>query len=397
MSWSKKLITLLPDSWQDRILARVIASNRWNRVPTFHMLFESYVLLGADREDLLQVFVAASDLGASLYHHSRRVSRQREAIADQLSGSKARLDYQKALMLYFLADWVAFEEERVAENYHDLLRVSQKIDGLAERTTEKVIFPWSEGHIAARFRVPDASEPPAEGYPVVMLAQGNDTVKETLLYIEDELLDHGFAVLNVDQAGWGESRLSGNRYRSLDDARALADQCISFFDRNPLTDVTKAVVLGFSGGGTWAAMTAGTDSRFGWLVAIGGAIYNLDKSIRWLPAMQKRQVMKHWGCKESEIEGILRNMALNDLLPNITARCLLVHGEKDTLVPVATIHKAAELITGPVDVRIVPGGDHMCSATLKEKQIPEVVAWLRAEVGPEPQPQGHSSRIMRAP
>jgi pimeloyl-ACP methyl ester carboxylesterase len=382
MSWSKKLITLLPDRWQDQILAQVIASNRWNRVPTFHMLFESYVLLGADREDLLQIFVAASDLGTSLYHHSRRIAGEREAIAGRLSGAEARVDYQKALMLYFLADWVAFEEERVAQNYHDLLRMSQKIDALEERATEKLFFPWHEGHIAARFRVPDALEPPAAGYPVVMLAQGNDTVKETLLYIEDELLDHGFAVLNVDQAGWGESRLSGNRYRSLDDARALADQCITFFDKNPLTDVTKAVVLGFSGGGTWAAMTAGTDSRFGWLVAIGGAIYNLDKSIRWLPAMQKRQVMKHWGCEEAEIEGILRNMALNDLLPKITARCLLVHGEKDTLVPVATIHKAAELITGPVDVCIVPGGDHMCSATLKAEQIPAVMAWLRTEVNP---------------
>jgi pimeloyl-ACP methyl ester carboxylesterase len=77
-------------------------------------------------------------------------------------------------------------------------------------------------------------------------------------------------------------------------------------------------------------------------------------------------------------------MALNDLLPKITARCILVHVEKDTLVPVGTTHKAAEFITGPVDVRIVPGEDHMCSSTLKEEQISGVMAWLHAEVNPQP-------------
>jgi dipeptidyl aminopeptidase/acylaminoacyl peptidase len=380
MSLVKNLVTLLPDGWQDQIMAQIIASDNWDSVPSFDMLFKSYVIMGADRDDLLEVFSSADDLSDSFYHHCRRVAHRREESAGQFTSEEARWEYQKALMLYFLADWVSFEEERIAENYCDLLDVSEKIDALGRPKTEKVYFPWSEGRVAARFRYPDGHEAPADGYPVVMIAQGNDTVKETFLYIEDQLLQNGFAVLNVDQAGWGESRLSGNRYRERDDARVLADKCISFFEENSQTDASKAVLFGFSGAGTWAAMLAGTDPRFKWMVTVGGAIYNLGKSIRWLPAMQKRQVMKHWGCEEREIGDILQELALNDLLSNITAHCLLVHGEKDSLVSVEVPRTAETLIEGPVELRIVPGDDHMCSSTLKEKQLPYIMDWMRTQV-----------------
>jgi dipeptidyl aminopeptidase/acylaminoacyl peptidase len=382
MSWTQGLLTRLPDRWQDRILARVIASNRWRQVPTFHMLFESYVLMGADRDDLISVFSSATDLGGSLYRHARRVALQRERSAEGMvrDDGEARAEYQRALMLYFLADWVTFEEQAVAENYHDLLRVSARIDELGGPATQKVNWPWPEGHVAVRVRYPSERPESDAGVPAVVLVQGNDTVKETLLHIEDELVSNGLAVVNVDQAGWGESRLSGNRYRSLEDARLLGERCISFCEQDAAIDPSRVALFGFSGGGTWAAMLAGTNARFRWLVTVGGAIYDLGESVRRLPAMQKRQVMKHWGCREAEIEGMLRELALNELLPNITARCLLVHGEQDTLVPVQNVRAAAKLIAGPVDLHVVPGGDHMCSATLKDEQLPYIVSWLRTNL-----------------
>jgi len=385
MSWANKLIPFLPDRWQDRIMARVIASGQWKRVPTFHMLFESYVLLGADRNDLLKVFSSAKDFAQSFYENCRSVARQREETAGRMANNaeQCRTVYQKALMLYFLADWVSFEEQQIAENYADLLRTSAKIDALGRPKTEKVYFPWPQGQIAARFRYPDLPETPAGGYPAVILLQGNDTVKETLLIVEDELLRNGFAVLNVDQPGWGESRLSGNRYNSLEDARLLVERCISFFIQDPLTNAEKVAVFGFSGGGTWAVMAASVSQQIRWMVTFGGAIYNLGESVRALPAMQKRQCMKHWGCTEKEITGIIHDISLNDLVPRIQARCLVVHGEKDTLVPLQNTQTAAKLIAGPVELRIVPGGDHMCTATLREEEIPYIMSWLSAEMKSE--------------
>lgn len=360
-------------------MAQVIASGRWKSVPTFHMLFESYVIMGADREDLLEVFSSAKDLAYDLYRNCRRVAMQREEKAGNIIDheEQCRGEYQKALMLYFLADWVSFQELQIRENYCDLLRVSGKIDALGRPKTEKIYFQWPQGQIAARFRYPDKPEPPVYGYPVVLLLQGNDTVKETLLLVEEELIKNGFAVLNVDQPGWGESRLSGNRYRSLDDAKLLVDRCIAFFAQNPLTNAQKVVVFGFSGGGTWAAMAAAINLHIRWMVTIGGAIYNLDQSVRALPAMQKRQCIKHWGCTEQQIPAIIQEISLNHLVQRIMARSLIVHGEKDTLVPMENSRTAAKSIPGPVELRIVPGGDHMCSSTLIDEELPYVMSWLR--------------------
>lgn len=382
MAGIHKLIPLLPDRWQDRIMAQVIASGRWKSVPTFQMLFESYVLLGADREDLLEVFSASTDLAHNFYTNCREVARRREETAARASGNpeQARKEYMKALMLYFLADWVSFEERQIAENYAGLLTAAGKVDAGGRPETLKVYFPWPEGQVAARFRLPEMSPAPPSGYPVVMILQGNDTVKETLIVVEDELLRYGFAVLNVDQAGWGESRLSGNRYQSIEDAHRLVDLCLSFIAQNPLTNVDKTAVFGFSGGGTWAVMAAASNPKIRWMVTVGGAIYNLDESVNALPAMQKRQILKHWRCREEEIQGIIQNLALNDLVSRVQARCLLVHGEEDSLVPLQNVKAAARLIPGAVELRIVPGGDHMCSSTLKEKELPYIMSWLKAEM-----------------
>jgi dienelactone hydrolase len=377
MSFSKKIITLLPDRWQDRMLAKVIDSNNWKKVPTFNMLFESYSIMGAEREDLVKVFNLSKDFNIDFYKNCRTIAKGREEKAVlETDPIKARQEYLKAVIMYFLADWVSFEEKQISENYRDLLAAADKVDSLAPPATEKVYFPWQKGHLAGRFRSPDSVE--KKRYPAIVIVQGNDTVKECFIMLEDILLANGFAVLNIDQSGWGESRLSGNRFEALTDARLLAELTINYLTENPSVDESKKTIFGFSGGGTWAAMIAGTDQRFDHMISIGGSIYDLDKAIRWLPAIQKKQVMKHWGCKQHEIAPLIRAELdfKNKILPRITSQCLLIHGGKDTLVPVEGIYKARDIINGPVDLIIVPGGDHMCTETLIEVQIPQILDWL---------------------
>jgi pimeloyl-ACP methyl ester carboxylesterase len=377
MSLSKNIITLLPDRWQDRLLAKVIASNKWEKVPTFNMLFESYSIMGADREDMVKAFNLSKDFDLDFFNNCRMIAKSRENTAvSETDPAKARSEYLKAVFMYFLADWVSFEEEQITGNYNDLLAAADKMDILLSPPTEKVYIPWKKGHIAGRFRVPDSTG--EKSAPVIVIVQGNDTVKECFILLEDLLLASGFAVLNIDQSGWGESRLSGNRFESLDDAKILAELVIAFLEKTSTVDQSKKAIFGFSGGGTWAAMTAGTDQRFDHMVSIGGSIYDLDKAIKWLPAIQKKQVMKHWGCKEDEIAPLIRSELdfKNRILPYITSKCLLIHGEKDTLVSVKGIYKAKEVINGPVDLVIVPGGDHMCTETLLDVQIPQIISWL---------------------
>lgn len=384
MSFKKKLITLLPDKWEDKILAKVIASDNWKKVPTFNMLFESFTLLGADRDDMIVAFSNSKDLNWDFYNNCRLIAKKRETEAKKITddSKKARNEYMKALMLYFIADWVSFEESQIKGNYKDLLDVTNKIDALATPKTEKIFFPWQEGKIVARFRYPNNADNPHKQYPVIIIVQGNDTVKECFIFMEDALLNNGFAVLNIDQSGWGESRLTGNRFKSLNDAKILGNIIIDFLEKNEHIDENRKSLFGFSGGGTWSAMTAGTNQRFDHMVSVGGGIYNLDKILKWMPAIQKKQVMKHWGCKKNEIKSITRSELdfNNKILPNITANCLLIHGEKDTLVPVQGIYSAEKNIKGSVELKIVPEGNHMCSDTLKDKEIPFIINWLNKKL-----------------
>jgi dienelactone hydrolase len=135
--------------------------------------------------------------------------------------------------------------------------------------------------------------------------------------------------------------------------------------------------MGFSGGGTYAAMMASVEPRFKCFVSYGGGIYNLEEAIRTLPSSQKRQVMKHWGCTRKDLDNRLNELHFNEILKNITAKTLLIHGEKDTLMPLKNIKKAIRLIPGPKDLHFVDGGDHMCSATMLSTEIPFMIKWIQ--------------------
>ena len=113
------------------------------------------------------------------------------------------------------------------------------------------------------------------------------------------------------------------------------------------------------------------------MVAVGGAIYKLEESVKLLPAMQKRQTMKHLGCSKMEILKRIQDFNQEKLLHNIQISCLLIHGDQDTLVPVDLVRQASKIIAGPVDLRIVSHGDHMVTDTLMQVEVPFMQDWLK--------------------
>jgi hypothetical protein len=74
---------------------------------------------------------------------------------------------------------------------------------------------------------------------------------------------------------------------------------------------------------------------------------------------------------------MLAERALNNLLPAVRTTCLLVHGEPDTPVPVDNPKATVQLMAGPVQLKLVPGGYYMRSAALMAKQMPDGTAWSR--------------------
>jgi len=77
----------------------------------------------------------------------------------------------------------------------------------------------------------------------------------------------------------------------------------------------------------------------------------------------------------------LKALDFESLLPKVKVPSLIVHGEEDSLAPVEGVRQIMEFFGGPVDLNIVPQGDHMCSDTLIDRELPLIMDWFQNERG----------------
>jgi len=373
-------MTRLPDKWQDKLMAKVISSGKWKGAPTFQMLFQTMELMGGNKSDIVRIFSESKDLSIDFREHARQVATERKEIGFEEEKKRdyrqAIIEYQHAVVSYFLADWVTYEEELILENYRDLLEIAEKINSLSDPPVEYVKIPWSNEYLYGRLRVPRTTMS-NDGLPVILLTQGNDTVKETLRFIEEAALDKGIAILNIDQPGWGESRYHGVLNKNFEELGTFTNKCVDFLLNHPNHSFNQVGALGFSGGALMSAVMASFDARIASIAMVGAALVKLDKVVKRMPAIQRRQIAKHTGIMDqNEVFKRLRAYDFETMLPKITARSLIVHGEEDSLAPVEGVRQIVKFFGGPVDLHIVPQGDHMCSDTLIDRELPMMMDWF---------------------
>ncbi|MFX0108906.1 MAG: alpha/beta hydrolase family protein [Candidatus Hodarchaeota archaeon] len=380
MSFLRGLMTRLPDKWQDKLIARVISSGKWKGAPTFQMLFQTMELMGGDRDDIVRIFSESKDLNLDFREHARAVASERRDAGLEAERKddyeRAIMEYQHAIVSFFLADWVTYQEELFLENYRDLLEVSETINRLSDPPVEQVKIPWENEYLYGRLRIPRIVTSSA-GYPVIILTQGNDTVKETLRFIEEAALEKGIAILNIDQPGWGESRYHGVLNTNFEELGAFTTKCVDFLLSHPEYTFRRVGALGFSGGAMMAAVMASFDARLASIAMVGAALVKLDKVVKRLPAIQRRQITKHTGITDQdEIMKRVKAYDFETILLKINCPSLIVHGEEDSLAPVEGVSEIVKFFGGPVDLNIVPKGDHMCSDTLIARELPMIMDWF---------------------
>jgi len=384
MSIMRGLMTRLPDKWQDKLMAKVISSGKWKGAPTFQMLFQTMVLMGGNRSDIVRIFSESKDLGIDFREHARQIAAERKEAgleAEKKSDNKQAInEYQHAVVCHFLADWVTYEEELILENYDDLLEISERINALSDPPVEIVRIPWNDEYLCGRLRIPKKTIPNNK-CPVVLLTQGNDTVKETLRFIEEAALEKGIAILNIDQPGWGESRYNGILNKNFQEIGTFTNKCVDFLLNHPEHSFSHVGAVGFSGGALMAAVMASFDDRIASIAMVGAALVKLDKVVKRMPAIQRRQIAKHTGIvDQNEVFKRLKSYNFETMLPKVKVPSLIVHGEEDSLAPVEGVRQIVKFFGGPVDLNIVPQGDHMCSDTLIDKELPMIMDWFREKL-----------------
>ena len=229
---------------------------------------------------------------------------------------------------------------------------------------------------------------PADESPrgAIILCHGMNSSKnsEKLVSLGRELAIRGLLTLRFDFAYVGESSEKFEEITYSGEVEDLRAACS--FIRARFSGAIG--ILGSSMGGTVALLFAGEDPGIAALVTIAAPVH---------PEAFPRRVLSAYALEKWRERGFTfyngqrLNLALLEDLETInvveSARkiacpLLIIHGDKDEVVPVEEAHELNACISGKKKLLILKGTDHRLSNRLSMQQaLAEAVDWLTAHVG----------------
>lgn len=249
----------------------------------------------------------------------------------------------------------------------------------AEPPLERALVPFrgrpGEGSaIVAHLRVPHGVERP----PVLVMWGGIDAFKEERQ--GEPYLAAGLATLAIDMPGVADAPLVGSL-----DAERMWDDVFTWVEARPELDPGRIAVLGGSTGGYWAAKLSRTHrDRLRAAVDHGGPVHGAFAP-DWITRAQVGEypfelaetlVAAFGGSTYDDWVRVAPSLSLRELglLDRPSAPLLVVHGEDDTVFPVADARMLAER---GADAHITPGG-HMGTGDVTGA----IVRWLLPRLRP---------------
>lgn len=190
-----------------------------------------------------------------------------------------------------------------------------------------------------------------ETAPAVLLVHGLASHAGDLLPIAPLLSSAGFHVLLLDLRGHGRSEPLGERPRPPH----LVDDVATAVDWLSARDETTSIgLIGHSIGGSVAIQAAAGDPRIGAVVTVAAVADPTLSRIGWWPAWVSRGLL----ATIARREGIdpSRTFAVSRI-PEVEAPVLLVHGERDRVIPVGHVH-ALRGARPDAELLLVPSAGH---------------------------------------
>ncbi len=245
-----------------------------------------------------------------------------------------------------------------------------------------VRVPFDGHEYAANLHLPEG---PARDLPLIVILHGMDDTKEEHLATEGDLCRAGFAVLNIDGPGQGESLILENRTWPAD-FHMIVPAAIDAMVPHGI-DPQRVGVIGISWGGLWALKAASADPRVAAVYDLGGPV----DAGRWkkLPYFLKSKYGQVLGIDSADdlpdYQSIF-SITDRDILNGITVPVRIVHGGKDPLVKVRDKEwlrdTLLELHPGQdVTLLTYPDGDHCCTGHGAQIRV-DGAEFFRATLGP---------------
>ena len=230
--------------------------------------------------------------------------------------------------------------------------------------TEKVSFQSEGCRLSGILHLPDKKNPPC-----VVASHGLLSSKESEKYIAlgERISQEGMALLRFDFRGIGESEgkeEDSTISKKIKDLASAID-----FVRSYLGSRSRIGLLGSSLGGFLSLMKASMEEGIGAIVV-------------WATPLTLDDLASKRGDKEDPLpprvffEDLPKHRLL-PLLPKVST-CLIVHGEKDELVPVEEALRIFEHLREPKEIHIIGGPDHrFLNPEHRQRAIELTLEWFK--------------------
>ncbi len=348
------------------------------------MLARVLVVFWADYDDVMDVMERSGSLTELAGNFSdlgwdwERRSREELTAGHHIS---ARDGFRRAAVYYGVEAWAATSKAAIRDAYVDIHRCHDKFCELSSNGVEDVEIPYRGKTLPGFLRMPagDAIRLGSSKPPLLVIVQGLDSLKEWLELFERRATERGFATLNFDMPGNGESLARGIALHHPDDVLAVGLGVRSFIDGLTTVDRRRVVLFGFSLGGQWA-LTLTPDAIRPVAVATLGAPFDYSFLSRMTPTELRRAAFATGHDNVQAIRRKVEGVSLRETLRTIEVPVLLIHGELDREVPVWHAEAIHDALLSPKELLVVEGEDHLTTRSLRRRVLPYAFDWLMDRV-----------------
>ena len=316
-----------------------------------------------------------------------------EKLADQAAAEGHAMTagnyYLRAGMYYFTGERFVHPGGQKREIGRKAIEVQQA--GLLRRfpNIERVEVPYEATTLPALFM----KAPGVNGRaPTIVVFDGMDNCKEmSVLFAGLEFAKRGWHTLAIDGPGQGESLRLRELY-ARHDYEVPGAAAYEYVAARADVDPARVVVMGYSFGGYYAARIAAFEKRYRAGVAMSALHWDLAA---WQAEIKRKQETDpkntaqstfhfRWvmGCIDDGDAAIekAKRFSLVDVADRITIPFLIVHGQDDKVVPVASAHKLyAALGSQKKHLKILTaeeGGSSHAQADNRQVGIDYIADWI---------------------
>jgi dienelactone hydrolase len=265
---------------------------------------------------------------------------ERLAKADEAEGNdlSAGRKYLTAATYYMIAErQVSCTNPLKLDAYKKMQACFKKGIVLGKEPVEFVEIPYKDTSLPALFIPARNNKGKA---PCMIHFDGADGTKEILFHSTHyEYRRRGISLLIVDHPGVGEALRLRNMYTGPD-SEVPAGACVDYLEKRKDVDKNKIGIVALSLGGYYAPRAAAFEKRLKCCV-VWGAAWDFSILVEKLANEFKDEHLLNfqfaWITGQKTMEDTLKvakQMTLEGIADKITCPLLVVHGEKDRLLPI---------------------------------------------------------------